>query len=537
MNGSVDLRQLAIDRSDDSRPARRAPRRHILTRYVMPGAIAAGFVALIAWSLHDVAFPPTPVTVSSVISVRAEHQRGGAPLFQAAGWIEPRPTPIRVAALAPGIVAELLVVDDQPVSAGEPIARLVKEDAQLALERSQADVKLREAEVDEAESNLAAATTRLEEPVHLEALLGESEALLAEVETLLKNLPYETQRAIARREYAELDYVGKKSIRTSIAARSVDAAKAEFDSAEAMVRELQDRQSALEKQQTALQQKRDAQQRQLELLTEEKKALGESTARLKAAQARLAQAKVQMAEAQLRLDRMTITAPVDGRIYQLIGHPGAKVGGDLTRAAAYDGSTIVTMYQPDKLQVRVDVRFEDVPHVSLGQPVEINNPALSQPLTGNVLYVSSEADIQKNTLQVKVAIDDPPPVFKPEMLVDVTFLEPEHAASPGESIDQRQLLVPAVAIHSSNQGDFVWIADHSERRARRQLVQTGASQGALIAIRTGLNLTSRVIVSSASPLQEGQRIAIGQDESRPTYAASAAAKRPQLSRLPVEGTP
>lgn len=536
MNGSVDLRQLAIDRGD-SRPASRAPRRHILTRYVMPGVVAAGFVALVAWSLHDVVFPPTPVTVSSVISVRAEIQRGGSPLFQAAGWIEPRPTPIRVAALAPGIVEKLLVVDDQPVSAGDPIALLVKEDAQLTLQRSQADVKLREAEVDEAKSNLVAAKTRLEEPVHLEAVLGESEALLAEVQTLLKNLPYETQRAVARREYAELDYVGKKSIRTSIAARSVDAAKAEFDTAQAMVHELQDRQSALEKQQTALVQRRDAQKRQLELLTEEKKALGEASARLKAAEARLAQAQVQMAEAQLRLDRMTITAPVDGRIYQLIGHPGAKVGGDLTRAAAYDGSTIVTMYQPHKLQVRVDVRFEDVPHVSLGQPVEINNPALSQPLSGTVLYVSSEADIQKNTLQVKVAIDNPPPVFKPEMLVDVTFLEPEHPASPGESTEQRQLLIPAAAIHASEQGDFVWIADHSERRARRQPIETGASAGELTEVRTGLNLTSRVIVSSAAPLQDGQRIAIAQEQPPTALAADKPAKRPQLSRLPVEGTP
>ena len=49
---------------------------------------------------------------------------------------------------------------------------------------------------------------------------------------------------------------------------------------------------------------------------------------------------------------------------------------------------------------------------------------------GTVLFISSEADIQKNTLQVKVAIPDPPDVFKPEMLVDVTFLAPERS-DPG----------------------------------------------------------------------------------------------------------
>ncbi|MCC9608374.1 efflux RND transporter periplasmic adaptor subunit [Blastopirellula sp. JC732] len=528
MNSSVDLRQLAIDRGATTI----APRRRLLTRYVIPGAIAAGFLALVAWSLRDFAFPPTAVTVSPVISVRSAQQRGGSPLFQAAGWIEPRPTPIRVAALAPGIVESLLVVDDQPIRKGEPIAKLVVEDAQLALERAEADVKLREAEMDEAKSNLVAANTRLEEPVHLEAILGDSEAMLAQLETLLKNLPFETTRAIARREYAQIDFESKERIRTSIAAREVDAAKSEFDAADALVRELQQRQSALESQQTALRQRRDAIKRQLELLTDEKKAVGESTARLKAAEARVAQAKVQMAEAQLRLDRMTISAPVTGRIYQLIGHPGAKVGGDLTRSVGYDGSTIVTMYQPDKLQVRVDVRFEDVPHVSLRQSVEINNPALSAPLTGQVLYISSEADIQKNTLQVKVALDNPPPFFKPEMLVDVTFLEPQHQVASTEPNQQRQLLIPATAIHTSGLGDFVWLADQSDRRAVRQAIKTGAKVDDLVEIADGLNVTSRVITSAVRPLAEGDRIVVQEDASP---AANASPQRSQLSRLPSAG--
>ncbi len=77
---------------------------------------------------------------------------------------------------------------------------------------------------------------------------------------------------------------------------------------------------------------------------------------------------------------MTIRAPVDGRVYQLIGLPGARVGeGVMTAMAGHDGSSIVTMYQPESLQIRVDVRFEDIPKVSLGQSVEIDNPALSSP--------------------------------------------------------------------------------------------------------------------------------------------------------------
>ncbi|MFI4874522.1 MAG: efflux RND transporter periplasmic adaptor subunit [Blastopirellula sp. JB062] len=535
MNATVDLRQLAIDRGDKP-SASRPLRRHLFSRYLLPGAIAAGFFALIGWSLRDAVFPPNLVTASPVISARSEVQRGGTPLFQAAGWIEPRPTPIRVAALAPGIVEALLVVDDQAVEKGEPIARLVDEDAQLALNRARADVHLREAEVDEAQSNLIAANTRYEEPVHLEAILGESEAQLAEVETLLKNLPYETSRAIARREYALIDYESKRSIKDSIAARDVDAAKSEYDAAEAMVNEYRERRSALEKQRSALRQKRNALKRQLELLTDEKKTLGEAAARLKASQARLAQAKVRQAEAQLRFDRMTITAPVSGRIYQLIGHPGSKMGGDLTLSHGYDANTIVTMYQPEMLQIRVDVRFEDVPHVTLNQPVEIKNPALRQPLSGRVLYVSSEADIQKNTLQVKVAIDEPPPVFKPEMLVDVTFLAPPSLSAPNESTEELQLFVPSQAIHASENGDYVWLADQSEGRVYRRLVRTGAAgPGGLTEIRDGLNIASRVVVSARRDLRDGQRIVVSKEEPAPRK--DDAERRTQLTRLPTEGAP
>ncbi len=84
--------------------------------------------------------PPRDVWVVPVLASQSAVQSEGTPLFQAAGWIEPRPTPIRVAALAPGVVERLLVVEDQQVKAGEPVAELVKQDAQLAYDRAAANL-------------------------------------------------------------------------------------------------------------------------------------------------------------------------------------------------------------------------------------------------------------------------------------------------------------------------------------------------------------------------------------------------------------
>ena len=99
MSSEVDLQQLAIDRGGRAGPAVR-PRRHVLTRYVLPGLLLAGFLALLAWASRDVVFPARPVTVVPVLATQASVQQEGTPLFKAAGWIEPRPTPVRVAALA-----------------------------------------------------------------------------------------------------------------------------------------------------------------------------------------------------------------------------------------------------------------------------------------------------------------------------------------------------------------------------------------------------------------------------------------------------
>ena len=204
---------------------------------------------------------------------------------------------------------------------------------------------------------------------------------------------------------------------------------------------------------------------------------------------------------------MSVVSPIDGRVFRLIAHPGARIGSGMTQMTGYDGSTVVTLYRPDLLQVRVDVRFEDIPKVSLNQPVAIDNPALASPLTGKVLFISSEADIQKNTLQVKVEIPNPPSVFKPEMLVDVTFLAPKRSEQLSEPSKESKLYVLQQLIHQSDHGSFVWLADQSAGIARKTTVQTGAvGSNGLVEITSGLTITSRIISDGSDGLQDGDRI-------------------------------
>ena len=83
------------------------------------------------------------------------------------------------------------------------------------------------------------------------------------------------------------------------------------------------------------------------------------------------------------------------------------------------------------LQVRADVRLEDVPQVQIGQPVQITTAAQASRSTGQVLGDDLAGRHSEEHAAGQGAIDDPPAVIKPEMLVQVTFLAPEQ---PGEQV-------------------------------------------------------------------------------------------------------
>lgn len=508
---NVDITQLAIDRQESS--PQLAVRRNLVSRYLIPGIILAGFLTLIAWAAWDLIVPPRDVRVVPVIADQTASRIEGTPLFNAAGWIEPRPTAIRVAALAPGVVERLLVVEDQSIKKGEPIAELIKEDAQLTFKGAEADRKLAEAELAKANASLAAAETKLKQPVHLQAILAEAQAKLAKVLTMLKNLGFETERAMAKLDLAKRNHQRNTEAESSVSQRELDESQTALETANALVQELKERELSLGVEKTALEAQTVALKKQLELLADEIQARDEGKALVAAAQARLDQKIVVEEEAKLRLSRMTIRAPVNGRVYQLIGLPGARIGeGIMTAMKSHDGSSVITMYQPRSLQIRVDVRFEDIPKVTLNQNVEIKNPALENAIFGKVLFISSEADIQKNTLQVKVSIDSPPDFFKPETLVDVTFLA--SALNPQLNKTQETVFVPRQFIHSTESGDFIWVADQSDGIARKTPVTLGQANGPLVRVLTGLKHDSRIITTAIERLKDGERIRIvGEDNT------------------------
>ncbi|MBX9681442.1 MAG: efflux RND transporter periplasmic adaptor subunit [Gemmataceae bacterium] len=512
MANPIDLRQLAIQRNS---PAAKAPgrrSRRFGTRYALPGVVFLGFFAVIGWAVRDRYLPSRQVTVVPVLATTSEIRNEGTPLFQAAGWVEPRPSANLVTALAEGTVDKLFVVEGQRVKAGDVIAQLNPADAEFALHAAEADLELRKSELSVAHAAVKAARANFERPVHLQAAFGEAEALAAQKETELASLPFQTTVAKARLELARRTYEGKQTAAGAVPPIQLQQAKSELDSSQAAYAEIANRDSLLKREVVAHRLKRDAVQHRLVLKTEEIRHLAETEANVKGCEARCRQVQAALDGARLRLQRMTVRAPVDGQVLALPARPGMRVMG-LSPWTLHDSSTVASLYDPASLQVRADVRLEDVPRVQSGQKVKIETAAApGGALDGEVLQATSQADIQKNTLQVKVGLKSPPSSVRPDMLVQVTFLAPPSPKNTDAGNQPLRYLIPRSLVETGESGARVWIADRAGNVARARSVTLGQTSGDLIEVVGGLNLADRVISGGREGLIDGQRITVvGED--------------------------
>jgi HlyD family secretion protein len=233
-----------------------------------------------------------------------------------------------------------------------------------------------------------------------------------------------------------------------------------------------------------------------------------------AAEARVRQREVACDEADLALERTQVRAAAAGVVLARLVEPGARI----SMEGAMPGA-VVRLYDPSKLQVRVDVPIADAAKVGVGTPAAVVTEALpDRTFTGVVTRLVHEADIQRNTVQVKVALESPDATLKPEMLTRVRFMGAggAGAAGAGGAGDQvRRFLIPATAVLHAGSGQaagqaHVFVVDHTEQggpvAAMRSVTLSPAQDGYMEAV-GDLREGDRVIVEPTN-LREGQRVRI-----------------------------
>jgi RND family efflux transporter MFP subunit len=426
--------------------------------WLIPAAIAAGFALLFLLLFRDRLLPAPSVDVATVLTTPTDqadrgpsNKTSGNLLFQASGWIEPDPLPIRATALIDGVIDEVHVLEGQLVKQDQTLATLVDDDARLALAAAHENHRTLIAARDSQIASISAARKKLEsvKAVHQAALTLQEDA--ADQHQRLSKLPKGT--------VPESDVISARLRHDRERLQSL-AAEALSGEAEADIA-------------------------RLEIET-------------RVREAEIAAALVKVDQAKLALERTRIVSPLDGRVLRLTAMPGQK---KMLAMDDLESSTVAILYQPDRLQVRVDVPLADAAGLSVGQPAKIRcslHP--DRVFSGEVTRITGEADVQRNTLQAKVRIVDPVDSLRPEMLTRVEFFGNSSAS---------ETVAGALAVwmpENALTDGAAWIFDpESKRVAKREVEAASETRDGYIRITSGLRSGEQVVLSSQG-LRDGQRV-------------------------------
>ena len=494
-------------------------RRRWPAHIVVPALVAASVGAVVMVSAREVLRPTTPIDVRPVVFAgTAAAARPGTPgtrrgtTVQAPGWLEADPFHVACTALTDGIVQQMLVLEGQRVEAGQVVARLVAEDAELALAASEGDLAMARAQLAVVEADVRAARTNWENPVARERAVSVWRAALAETEAELVQLPslvaveqagLERLREELSRARTALDRGGATDMEVIILDKQTAAQAAATEAIRRTQGILIARRSRLEAEVVAA-------TRNFELRVDERRELDAAEATALRARALIARARARRDEDALRLERTVIHAPITGLVQRRLKVPGDKIR--LSMDDPYSAH-LLHLYDPDHLQVRVDVPLADAAGIYVGRRCEIVVEILPDVVfAGEVTRITHEADLQKNTLQVKVRVLEPDPVLKPQMLCRVRFLA--EGGEPGPGAAGPRLLVPAECVHrDEGTGEArVWVVrDRRGRRGRSMPVPVvvGDNNGEWVSVRGDL-VPGDLLVVAGDAMSPGRPVRIRQ---------------------------
>jgi HlyD family secretion protein len=228
------------------------------------------------------------------------------------------------------------------------------------------------------------------------------------------------------------------------------------------------------------------------VLSEE--AIAERRMAARSAQAGVAVAQAQLKDLQTRQSRMTITAPVEGRILERTVRPG-----DTSQA----GSAMFRMARGGIIELDAEVPETELVRVRPGGRASVQLPGGTE-VAGVVRLVSPTVDRQTNLGRARLTL----PVradLRPGGFAKAVF------AATGGSV----AAVPEAAIRYDADGASVMVVQ-PDNRVRRVPVSTGARSGGWVELRQGPAAGSRVALGGSAFVLEGDLV-------RPTAPAPTTA--------------
>ncbi|MCP4377950.1 MAG: efflux RND transporter periplasmic adaptor subunit [bacterium] len=365
--------------------------------------------------------------------------------FTAGGWIEvARPAwPLVVSSRISERIDTLVVRQGQTLKSGQVIATLYDKDIRTRLALTQAEVDAADKGLDKLKAgyrkeDIDAAAARLDESVEIERI-------------------------------AKANYERSKALPTgAISVETLDNDLSTFKKASAVTAQLRAEHTKMK--------------------------AGYRTEDIAIAQAKLTAAQSRAKLIERELSYCTITAPESDRPLRVL-KVFHRIGEWINAAKAHG---LISLYDPREMQVRVDVTQANIRSIAVGKPVIVVTEANPERrYSGTVLRAEPLAELAKNTVTVRVKINDPDEMLFPEMVARITFLSEAPTSKPADSA----VLIPTIALLVDNGKDYVFVLDTG--RVRKQNVTTGGVTGAQTRIIGGLQSGQRVIISHLASLKPG----------------------------------
>lgn len=346
-----------------------------------------------------------------------------------------------------GTIIEVLVNDNQPVKAGDPLVKL--DPADFAVAQAQAEAQLASAQANTAElsnnvpltnintrSQISTSVTQLDESLAAVAAAQQAvNSARARVTSANANLAgkqadlAKAQKDLARyKQLVDKDEISKQDYDAALAAAdasaaAVDAAKSDIIAAQRAV----DQASAQLNQAKARNATAKIQRQQSEEIRPKQQQVSE--ARYKQAQAQVHQAEANLNQAKLNLSYTVIKAPVDGIVSRKSAEPGMQVA---------MGTQIMALVPLDDVWVVGNFKETQLKKMARGQKVEVevDTYGSSRKYVGHIDSISAASGAKFSLLPPENATGN---YVKVVQRVPVKII-----LEPGENRDH--LLLPGMSV-------------------------------------------------------------------------------------------
>jgi membrane fusion protein (multidrug efflux system) len=201
-------------------------------------------------------------------------------------------------------------------------------------------------------------------------------------------------------------------------------------------------------------------------------------------------AKTDVVTSKLQLEKMKITAPIDGVIVDLPYHTqGTQVEAGLTMARIMDYKT---MY----MEVQLPEKYISV--IKPDQTVKLTNYTIpNDTIIGKITQLSPAIDAATRTFQGMISINNMDLLLRPGMFVSADII-----TNRKDSV----IVIPKNIILSRQRGKTVFIVDRGV--AEERIIETGLENLSEVEVTRGLGKNERVVTSGFETLSNRSKVKI-----------------------------